>query len=197
MKRGLAVAVAAVACMALVAPAAAFGIGGAAAGRDCVAGCVAEPVCAAMHTLQAEAADAVRAAVLAEGEAAGSAELAAIAQPEVAGEAAASSWSAGAGFIDEDGNGICDRFEQGYCDVPGCAGHGQGYAPSGSAWSGAAGQGQGAGYVDADGDGICDNRGYGNGYGGGNSNGYGNGNGYGYGYGYGHHGGGHHGGRCW
>lgn len=196
MKRGFAVAVAVAACAMLAVPAAAFGIGGAAVARDCAVGCVADPVCAAMHDMQARAADAASAAVLSDAEAVASeAEPVAPSQPETASEPVPSSW--GAGFIDEDGNGICDRFEQGYCDVPGCVGHGRGYASSGDARGGAAGQGQGAGagYVDADGDGICDNRG--SGYGGGYGNGYGNGNGNGYGNGYGHHGGGHHGGRCW
>lgn len=44
------------------------------------------------------------------------------------------------GYVDADGDGVCDNYGSGYC-------------------------GNGAGYVDADGDGVCDNRGTGNGIG--------------------------------
>lgn len=97
------------------------------------------------------------------------------------------------GFVDADGDGICDRWGSGPCaDHDGCPG-----------------------YVDADGDGICDHYGNGcpqvgsdwgapgNGSGVGAADGSGAGSGYGYGA---HHGGGHgfgagcgnggHG-RCW
>lgn len=73
------------------------------------------------------------------------------------------------GYIDNDGNGICDNYENGSCD----------------------GYGYGCGY----GNGYCDGTGYGNGYGGGYCGGMGYGAANGGGYGGGHHGGGHHGGR--
>ena len=59
------------------------------------------------------------------------------------------------GYVDADGDGICDNYGNGY----GCGngqGNGNGYGP---------GNGNGAGYVDADNDGVCDNYGAGNGRG--------------------------------
>lgn len=98
------------------------------------------------------------------------------------GAARVSAPAACAGFVDADGDGICDNRGTG------------------------TGGGNGAGYVDADGDGVCDNYGTGAGNGYGNGSGAGDGNGYGAGTGNaaggGHHGGnagGHHGkghGRC-
>ncbi len=41
------------------------------------------------------------------------------------------------GYVDADGDGVCDNYGSGYC-------------------------GNGAGYVDVDADGVCDNRGSGN-----------------------------------
>lgn len=58
------------------------------------------------------------------------------------------------GFIDEDGDGICDNWQNG-------GGYGQGY-----------GNGAGRGFVDDNGDGICDNRQNDGGYGQGNGNGF-------------------------
>ena len=59
------------------------------------------------------------------------------------------------GYVDADGDGVCDNYGSGYC-------------------------GNGAGYVDADGDGVCDNyagqgqgRGQGQGQGGGHHGGHG------------------------
>jgi hypothetical protein len=53
----------------------------------------------------------------------------------------------GPGFVDEDGNGICDNFVDedgdGVCDLAGT------------------GQGRGLGFVDEDGDGVCDHAGTG------------------------------------
>ncbi len=95
------------------------------------------------------------------------------------GAARVSASAACAGFVDADGDDICDNRGSG------------------------AGGGNGAGYVDADGDGVCDN--YGTGAGSGNGAGNGYGAGAGTGNGGGHHGGngsgngGHHGaghGRC-
>lgn len=67
------------------------------------------------------------------------------------------------GYVDADGDGVCDNYGSGYCgngagyvDADGdgvCDNRGSGYC------------GNGAGYVDADGDGVCDNRGTGNGIG--------------------------------
>lgn len=140
MKRGLAAAVAAVACVILAAPAAAFGIGGAAVGCEFAAGCVAEPVCAAMCDMQAGAANAVRAATLTEGRAVGDAEFAATIQSEVAGEAVPSgdAWGsaagqgAGAGYADADGDGICDNRGSGYGSGSGYGcGNGYGYGHHG------------------------------------------------------------------
>ncbi len=45
----------------------------------------------------------------------------------------------GPGFVDADGDGICDNYGTGYCGGGGC----------------------GTGFVDEDGDGICDNAGQG------------------------------------
>ena len=67
------------------------------------------------------------------------------------------------GYVDADGDGVCDNYGSGYC------GNGAGYVDAdddgvcdnrGSGYCG-----NGAGYVDADGDGVCDNRGTGNGIG--------------------------------
>lgn len=115
----------------------------------------------------------------------------------------------GAGYVDENGDGVCDNYGTG----AGCAGfvdaNGDGVCDNCGATSGTGcghfvdangdgicdnhgtgcGHGHGGGcggnYVDADGDGVCDN--YGTGAGCGQGNGYGNGRG--------HHGGGHHGWR--
>lgn len=51
----------------------------------------------------------------------------------------------GVGFVDEDGDGVCDNF-----------GFGRGFGR---------GRGQGAGFVDEDGDGVCDYYGLGRGNG--------------------------------
>lgn len=115
----------------------------------------------------------------------------------------------GAGYVDENGDGVCDNYGTG----AGCAGfvdaNGDGVCDNCGATSGTGcghfvdangdgicdnhgtgcGHGHGGGcggnFVDADGDGVCDN--YGTGAGCGQGNGYGNGRG--------HHGGGHHGWR--
>ena len=122
------------------------------------------------------------------------AEKASLAQQDATVDVAAygldSAAGQGAGFVDADGDGICDNWSgasgqsqgqgAGYVDA-----NGDGVCDN---WSGAAGQGQGWGhhgcgagcaYVDADGDGVCDNW-----------------NGAGAGAGWGHHGGGHHGRGC-
>ena len=82
------------------------------------------------------------------------------------------------GYVDADGDGVCDNYGSGYCgngagyvDADGdgvCDNRGSGYC------------GNGAGYVDADGDGVCDNyagqgqgRGQGQGQGGGHHGGHG------------------------
>lgn len=67
------------------------------------------------------------------------------------------------GYIDANNDGVCDNYASGACDGPGC--------------------GTGAGYVDANNDGICDNyaggvQGNGSNGGNGQSNGYGQGSGY-------------------
>lgn len=115
----------------------------------------------------------------------------------------------GAGYIDENGDGVCDNYGTG----AGCVGfvdaNGDGVCDNCGATSGTGcghfvdangdgicdnhgtgcGHGHGGGcggnFVDADGDGVCDN--FGTGAGCGQGNGYGNGRG--------HHGGGHHGWR--
>lgn len=76
-------------------------------------------------------------------------------------------------YVDDNGDGICDNYTDGY-------GAGNGYG---------AGAGNGPCYTDDNGDGVCDN------YAGGAGNGSGAGAGNG-GAGYGHHGGGHHGAHC-
>lgn len=76
-------------------------------------------------------------------------------------------------YVDDNGDGICDNYTDGY-------GAGNGYG---------AGAGNGPCYTDDNGDGVCDN------YAGGAGNGCGAGAGNG-GAGYGHHGGGHHGAHC-
>lgn len=76
-------------------------------------------------------------------------------------------------YVDDNGDGICDNYTDGY-------GAGNGYG---------LGAGSGNAYTDDNGDGVCDN------YAGGAGNGCGAGAGNG-GAGYGHHGGGHHGAHC-
>lgn len=76
-------------------------------------------------------------------------------------------------YVDDNGDGICDNYTDGY-------GAGNGYG---------LGAGSGNAYTDDDGDGVCDN------YAGGAGNGSGAGTGSG-GAGHGHHGGGHHGAHC-
>lgn len=76
-------------------------------------------------------------------------------------------------YVDDNGDGICDNYTDGY-------GAGNGYG---------LGAGSGNAYTDDDGDGVCDN------HAGGAGNGSGAGTGSG-GAGYGHHGGGHHGAHC-
>lgn len=76
-------------------------------------------------------------------------------------------------YVDDNGDGICDNYTDGY-------GAGNGYG---------LGAGSGNAYTDDDGDGVCDN--YASGAGNGCGAGAGNG-----GAGYGHHGGGHHGVHC-
>lgn len=76
-------------------------------------------------------------------------------------------------YVDDNGDGICDNYTDGY-------GAGNGYG---------AGAGNGPCYTDDNGDGVCDN------YAGGAGNGSGAGTGSG-GAGHGHHGGGHHGAHC-
>ncbi len=70
-------------------------------------------------------------------------------------------------YVDDNGDGICDNYTDGY-------GAGNGYGPC---------------YTDDNGDGVCDN------YAGGAGNGSGAGTGSG-GAGHGHHGGSYHGARC-
>ena len=104
---------------------------------------------------------------------------------------------AGAGYVDADGDGVCDNWGTGAC-----AGYvdanGDGVCDTCGAANGGWGHhGCGAGcggYVDADGDGICDNFGTSN-QGQGAASGTGAGWGCGNGGGHGHHGGGHHGWR--
>lgn len=70
-------------------------------------------------------------------------------------------------FIDENDNGVCDRYEQGTCDSSWCNGEGLGQGRAGKNYNSSAGsssgnrhnQACGQGYVDADGDGVCDNQG--------------------------------------
>lgn len=70
-------------------------------------------------------------------------------------------------FVDENDNGVCDRYEQGLCDSSYCNGEGLGRGSGGKGPNASAatssGNGHepacGQGYVDADGDGVCDNRG--------------------------------------
>lgn len=76
-------------------------------------------------------------------------------------------------YVDDNGDGICDNYTDGY-------GAGNGYG---------AGAGNGPCYTDDNGDGVCDN------YAGGAGNGSGSGTGSG-GAGHGHHGGSYHGARC-
>ncbi|MEG0095907.1 MAG: hypothetical protein RR671_00300 [Raoultibacter sp.] len=70
------------------------------------------------------------------------------------------------GYVDADGNGVCDNAGQGN-------GNGQGFVDAdgnglcdNAGQGGGRGQGNGAGYVDADGNGVCDNAGQGGGRGG-------------------------------
>ncbi len=53
----------------------------------------------------------------------------------------------GPGFVDANGNGVCDRFEQG---LPPAGGRGAAWAGRGRF------QGRGPGFVDANGNGVCD-----------------------------------------
>ncbi len=76
-------------------------------------------------------------------------------------------------YVDDNGDGICDNYTDGY-------GAGNGYG---------LGAGSGNAYTDDNGDGVCDN------YAGGAGNGSGAGTGSG-GAGHGHHGGSYHGARC-
>ncbi len=71
----------------------------------------------------------------------GAAESSALEAASVRIAIVASRWaSAHCGYVDADGDGICDNWENGT--------GGQGYG---------AGNGDGYGFVDADGDGVCDN----------------------------------------
>lgn len=96
----------------------------------------------------------------------------------------------GGGFIDEDGNGVCDHYESGSCPSPNGGGYGAGAGN---------GTGVGGGYIDEDGNGVCDRyensgaQGGSNGSGQGNGTASGNGAGSGYGHGSGHGHGAHHG----
>jgi hypothetical protein len=71
----------------------------------------------------------------------------------------------GAGFMDADGNGVCDNFVDadgdGVCDLAG-TGRGQGNGPG---FVDKDGDGVCDNFVDADGDGVCDLRGTGQGNG--------------------------------
>ncbi len=77
------------------------------------------------------------------------------------------STASGQRFIDENDNGVCDRYEQGTCDSSWCAGEGLGHGRVGKSLNSSAGFSSenrhgpscGQGYVDADGDGVCDNQG--------------------------------------
>ena len=95
------------------------------------------------------------------------------AQPRVDDQSAAvaneapRSAATGQRFIDENNNGICDRYEQGTCDSPWCDGECLGQGRAGTNYNSSATSSSGyrhhsacgQGYVDADGDGVCDNRG--------------------------------------
>lgn len=99
------------------------------------------------------------------------------------------------GYVDVDNNGVCDNRTEGTCPQGGCAGwvdtNGDGACDTCGSTNGSC-----PGYVDANGDGVCDSFGNGTCPRHGHSNGQGNGTyGYGNGQGRGHHGGGH--GGCW
>lgn len=93
----------------------------------------------------------------------------------------------GSNFVDENNNGICDNYENGYCPNGYCLGHNgrHTYSNDPSTQGSCAYCGNyGHRYIDSNNDGICDNyQGRGNS---GNSGNGGHGHGYGYGYGY-HH----------
>ena len=94
---------------------------------------------------------------------------------------------AGCGFVDADGDGVCDNYGTSACN------HGGAASSSSSAVVDAAYTGNGCGYVDADGDGVCDNFGtsacnHSGAAGGAQGSGLQNG--------YGHHGENHGGGHC-
>lgn len=73
----------------------------------------------------------------------------------------------GRGYVDADGDGICDYYGSGYgcgngygCGYGRGNGYGCGYGRGngyGSGYGRGNGYGCGRGYVDADGDGVCDN----------------------------------------
>lgn len=91
--------------------------------------------------------------------------------------------NAGAGFIDANDDGVCDNAGNGngggFVDTNGDGvcdnfGNGGGYGSGNGVGNGGLGMGAGnGGYLDVDGDGVCDNAGSGAGKG----NGYGNGRG--------------------
>jgi hypothetical protein len=58
-------------------------------------------------------------------------------------ETTTASYCNGPGFVDADGDGVCDNYQAGVCPGGGCE----------------RGNGRGTGFVDEDGDGTCDYRG--------------------------------------
>lgn len=208
MKKLTIVAAVASVCLAIAAPALAFGLNGANIVAPASETTAPAPIEAEAETTIEPAAE----PVATEPEAPAEAEAAPAVTPTeapVAPESTDTGYDARAQsfavpcFTDNDGDGICDNYGSGLCYQNGCTGY--------AAGSGA-GAGYCGGYVDADGDGLCDNYGWSgcyhsghSGYGAGYGNGYGAtandsyGNNGGYGYGRGHHGGGygHRGGHCW
>lgn len=160
-----------------------------------LAGCAANAVEGGEPAIQADASQAVAATQSA--------------LEEVAvGSAARGAQATCPGYVDEDGDGICDNCGAtcgscpGFVDADGdgvCDNYGNScYGHRGHGWC-QGGAGACGGYVDADGDGVCDNCGAASGScpgfvdedGDGVCDNYGTGNGYSCGNGGGHHGSGH------
>lgn len=129
MKKGMIAVVIALLCAALAVPVLAFGMGGAPARQQDQSQLMATCVDQACDIVATQAADTAS-------------DVAPVAVPS----APAASPAACHGFVDADGDGVCDNYAQGNC----ASGyhHGNGAASSG---------GNCPAYTDADGDGTCDN----------------------------------------
>lgn len=147
MKKAIVVTIVVAACAALVVPTVAFGASSALVFEHAekqVAFQLTEPTLAdeqsdsagawqAVHPKigqkVADAAEAIATAVQASDKTAAQA---------VADEPAVTSAVPSVGFVDENGNGLCDRYEQGACAIADCPGHGSGsgygYSQGGSGY---------------------------------------------------------------